>query len=133
MVMQIKLIVVVVAIRRCLANSFTQLYRNFCQEPNMPFPLCDLSPNIFEILRLCSRYSLTVLKSPNTVIGDPKIEINLVPRFSLVLAERPWLGLVTCLPESGRFSNKRFGGGADKGEICLCRALMESAAMKLCT
>ena len=27
---------------------------------------------------------------------------NLVPRFSLLPVERPWLGLVTCLPESGR-------------------------------
>ena len=47
---------------------------------------------------------------------------NLVPRFSLLPVERPWLGLVTCLLEFGRFANKRFGGGADKCEICLHKA-----------
>ena len=34
-------------------------------------------------------------------------------------------------PRIWEITNKRFGGGADKCEICLCRVLMESAAMKL--
>ena len=36
---------------------------------------------------------------------------NLVPRFSLLPVERPWLGLVTCLPESGRLQTKDLGEG----------------------
>ena len=35
--------------------------------------------------------------------------------------ERPWKTLVMYLPETGRFTNKRFGGGAGKCEICLYR------------
>ena len=35
--------------------------------------------------------------------------------------ERPWKTLVMCLPETGRFTNKQFGGGAGKCEICLYR------------
>ena len=36
---------------------------------------------------------------------------NLVPRFSLLPVERPWLGLVTCLPESGRLQTNNLGEG----------------------
>ena len=36
---------------------------------------------------------------------------NLVPRFSLLPVERPWLGLVTCLPESGRLQTNDLGEG----------------------
>ena len=39
------------------------------------------------------------------------IEANLVPRFSLLPFERPWLGLVTCLPESGRLQTNDLGEG----------------------
>ena len=41
---------------------------------------------------------------------------NLTPRFSLLPVERPWLGLVTRLPESGRLhvKTKDLGYGADK-------------------
>ena len=47
---------------------------------------------------------------------------NLVPRLPHLPVERPWLGLVTCLPESGRVQTNNLGegkGGADKYEICL--------------
>ena len=36
---------------------------------------------------------------------------NLVPRFSLLPVERPWLGLVTCLPEPGRLQTNDLGEG----------------------
>ena len=49
--------------------------------------------------------------------------MNLVPRFSLLPAERPWLGLVLCLLESGRLLTNDLGEGHIKCEICLCRAL----------
>ena len=40
---------------------------------------------------------------PNRIPNNSKFGgKNLVPRFSLLPVERPWLGLVTCLPESGR-------------------------------
>ena len=39
---------------------------------------------------------------------------NLVPRFSLLPVERPWLGLVTCLPESGRLQTNDLGGGGGR-------------------
>ena len=39
------------------------------------------------------------------------IKCNLVPRFSLLPVERPWLGLVTCLPESGRLQTNDLGEG----------------------
>ena len=38
-------------------------------------------------------------------------ECNLVPRFSLLPVERPWLGLVSCLPESGRLQTNDLGEG----------------------
>ena len=49
----------------------------------------------------------------NTYCGQAltRIVINLVPRFSLLPVERPWLGLVTCLPESGRLQTNDFGEG----------------------
>ena len=34
------------------------------------------------------------------------LKVNLVPRFSLLPVERPWLGPVTCLAESGRLQTK---------------------------
>ena len=37
--------------------------------------------------------------------------LNLVPRFSLLPVERPWLGLVTCLQESGRLQTNDLGEG----------------------
>ena len=37
--------------------------------------------------------------------------INLVPRFSLLPIKRPWLGLVACLPESGRLQTNNLGEG----------------------
>ena len=40
-------------------------------------------------------------KNYNVLLNN-KYFANLVPRFSLLPVERPWLGLVTCLPESGR-------------------------------
>ena len=57
----------------------------------------------------------------------------LVPRFSLLPVERPcwvWSGVRQNL---GDYKQTKFGGGEDKCEICLCRAYMESAAVKLCT
>ena len=36
---------------------------------------------------------------------------NLVPRISLLPVERPWLGLVTCLPKSGRLQTNVLGEG----------------------
>ena len=36
-------------------------------------------------------------------------------------------------PRIWEITNKRFEGEADNCEICLCRALIESAVMKLCT
>ena len=51
-----------------------------------------------------------------------RVIANLVPRLSLLPVERPWLGLVMCLPESGRLQTSDFGGGADKCEICLYKA-----------
>ena len=47
---------------------------------------------------------------------------NLIPRFSLLPVERPWLGLVLCLLESGRLQTNDFGEGHIKCKICLCRA-----------
>ena len=40
---------------------------------------------------------------------EPRLCGNLVPRFSLLPVERPWLGLVTCLPESGRLQTNDLG------------------------
>ena len=45
------------------------------------------------------------------VLGLMSIIYNLVPRFSLLPVERPWLGLVTCLPESGRLQTNDLGEG----------------------
>ena len=36
---------------------------------------------------------------------------NLVPRFPHLPVDRPWLGLVTCLPESGRLQTNNLGEG----------------------
>ena len=36
---------------------------------------------------------------------------NRVPSFSFLPVERPWLGLVTCLPESGGLQTKDLGEG----------------------
>ena len=49
-------------------------------------------------------------------IGEKRLylsgrSIKLVPRFSLLPVERPWLGLVTCLPESGRLQTNDLGEG----------------------
>ena len=43
--------------------------------------------------------------------GYSAVKPNLVPRFSLLPVERPWLGLVTCLPESGRLQTNDLGKG----------------------
>ena len=42
---------------------------------------------------------------------DFKSNSNLVLRFSFLSVERPWLGLVTCLPESGRLQTNDLGEG----------------------
>ena len=39
------------------------------------------------------------------------VSCNLVPRFSLLPVKRPWLGLVKCLPESGRLQTNDLGEG----------------------
>ena len=36
---------------------------------------------------------------------------NLVPGLPHLTVERPWLGLVTCLPESGRLQTNNLGEG----------------------
>ena len=43
--------------------------------------------------------------------GQVILDHNLVPRFSLLPVERPWLGLVTCLPDSGRLQTNDLGEG----------------------
>ena len=48
----------------------------------------------------------------NSVLMNTSI-INLVPRFSLLPIKRPWLGLVLCLPESGRLQTN----GLEEGQI----------------
>ena len=37
--------------------------------------------------------------------------INLIPRFSLLPVDRPWLGMALCLPESGRLQTNDLGEG----------------------
>ena len=60
---------------------------------------------------------------------------NLVTRFSLLLVERCWLGLVTCLPESGRLQTNNLGEGQISVRFVSKehRQVSGSAHMKLCT
>ena len=64
-----------------------------------------------EIRNFSSRVKKVFQHSKRNFVSPRGHVINLVPRFSLLPVERPWLGLVTCLPESGRLQTKDLGEG----------------------
>ena len=53
---------------------------------------------LFRYMRTCAAWTNKHRES----LPPTRFPSSLVPRFSLLPVERPWLSLVTCLPESGR-------------------------------
>ena len=77
--------------------------RSTKKRPKLPKTLLDQ----FRFLQCAKKVGFMACDSDKFLL----LCTNLVPRFSLLPVERPWLGLVMCLPESGRLQTNDLGEG----------------------